>query len=101
MDGESFTQGEPLPVLESEVVRFVCISDTHNDDCRDAIPDGDILLHAGDLTDFGDLEELQRAVDWLMALPHRLKVVIAGRWLALLVCPCLRSAITRIDSRSH
>jgi len=62
------------------VLRFVCISDTHNDlPDRSGIPDGDILLHAGDLTDFGDIDkELRPAVDWLCSLPHRLKIVIAG-----------------------
>ena len=33
-------------------MRFVCTSDTHNqtDKCNFHIPDGDVLIHAGDFT---------------------------------------------------
>lgn len=59
-------------------VRIVCISDTHTR-CRDVvIPDGDILVHAGDLTGGGSLEELEGELDWLRSLPHRHKVLISG-----------------------
>ncbi|PLB39793.1 Metallo-dependent phosphatase [Aspergillus candidus] len=57
-------------------VSVVCISDTHNS--QPALPDGDILIHAGDLTQSGSPKELQAAVDWLHAQPHTIKVVIAG-----------------------
>jgi hypothetical protein len=39
--------------MASNRVRIVCISDTHNDDLTGKVPDGDILLHAGDMTDNG------------------------------------------------
>jgi predicted phosphohydrolase len=42
------------------------------------VPDGDLLVHAGDLCQTGDLDEVERAARWLRALPHRHKVVIAG-----------------------
>ncbi|MGD1066843.1 MAG: metallophosphatase domain-containing protein [Vulcanimicrobiaceae bacterium] len=59
-------------------MRIVAISDTHlRMDAAD-VPDGDLLLHAGDLTMRGELEEITRAGSWLRALPHRHKVVIAG-----------------------
>lgn len=57
-------------------IRIVCISDTHN--TQPEVPDGDILLHAGDLTEKGTFEELQAQLDWLKSLPHKHKVVIAG-----------------------
>ncbi|OGM47570.1 phosphoesterase [Aspergillus bombycis] len=38
-------------------VSVVCISDTHN--CQPSLPEGDILIHAGDLTQSGSLKELQ------------------------------------------
>ena len=41
--------------------RFVLISDTHNQ--RPSLPDGDILLHAGDFTLFGKLQETLEAQD--------------------------------------
>lgn len=42
------------------------------------VPDGDLLLHAGDHTWYGTLSEMELAADWLRSLPHRHKVVIAG-----------------------
>lgn len=56
--------------------RLVAIADTHN--ARVALPDGDILIHAGDLTGRGSLPELERVADWLRSQPHAHKVVIAG-----------------------
>ncbi|KAK4162970.1 Metallo-dependent phosphatase-like protein [Cladorrhinum sp. PSN259] len=59
------------------LVSVVCISDTHNH--RPAfIPEGDILIHAGDLTLSGTFSELQDALDWMNILPHPHKIVIAG-----------------------
>lgn len=57
-------------------MRIVAIADTHNSQL--SLPDGDILIHAGDLTGRGSLPELERVADWLRAQPHRHKVVIAG-----------------------
>lgn len=57
-------------------IRVVCIADTH---CKKkAIPNGDLLIHAGDLTNAGTVTEIQEQLDWLKTLPHRHKVVIAG-----------------------
>jgi predicted phosphodiesterase len=59
-------------------MRIVAISDTHlRMDAAD-VPDGDLLIHAGDLTMHGRLAEIARAGAWLRALPHRRKIVIAG-----------------------
>ncbi|KAK7971493.1 hypothetical protein PG989_016509 [Apiospora arundinis] len=64
---------------EEDPVSVVCISDTHNNNSRcDPLPAGDVLIHAGDLTQSGSLTELQAAVDWLRAQPHRHKIVVAG-----------------------
>lgn len=58
------------------LVRVICISDTHNE--QPHVPNGDILIHAGDLTVNGTFEELQLQLDWLNSLPHQHKIVIAG-----------------------
>ncbi|KAK3049363.1 hypothetical protein LTR09_009282 [Extremus antarcticus] len=42
------------------------------------VPDGDLLVHAGDLANLGNVEEIQPQIDWLNSLPHQHKVVIAG-----------------------
>lgn len=42
------------------------------------IPDGDLLIHAGDISSRGLLEEMEMFNEWMDSLPHRHKVVIAG-----------------------
>ena len=59
-------------------MRIVAIADTHLFTDDFAVPDGDVLVHAGDLCRRGNLGELARAAAWLNALPHRHKVVVAG-----------------------
>ena len=59
-------------------MRLVCVSDTHNQTDGLVVPEGDILLHAGDLTGNGQPEELAETARWLASLPHAHKVVIAG-----------------------
>ncbi len=67
----------PLPTSSvPSPIRMVCISDTHNS--KPTIPSGDLLVHAGDLTQHGSFTELQDQLDWLSSQPHRFKVVIAG-----------------------
>lgn len=58
-------------------MRCVAISDTHNRAESVAIPDGDVLLHAGDLTMKGRWEELARAARWLGSLRERYRAVVA------------------------
>jgi predicted phosphodiesterase len=60
-------------------MRLVCISDTHSLHRRiPKIPGGDVLIHAGDCLGAGTLENVEDLDDWLGALPHRYKIVIAG-----------------------
>lgn len=63
--------------------RIVCLSDTHN--CTDEIevPAGDILIHSGDATITGTIEEVRRFDRWFAALPHKHKIFVAGNhdWL--------------------
>jgi len=59
-------------------VRFVCVSDTHMTHSSMKVPDGDVLLHAGDFTNKGTVAEIKEFNTWLGKLPHRHKIVIAG-----------------------
>lgn len=59
-----------------KAITIVCISDTHN--TQPTIPHGDILIHAGDLTQSGSSKEIQVALTWLQSLSHPHKIVIAG-----------------------
>lgn len=58
--------------------RLVCISDTH-DKYDLTLPDGEILLHAGDFTHNGTEQEIERFFLWLKSLDkYRLKIFIVG-----------------------
>ena len=62
-------------------VRIVCISDTHNAAPGEGytLPKGDILIHAGDLTNQGSHAELSKAVAWLERADFPVKIVVAGK----------------------
>lgn len=64
-------------------MRIVCISDTHNCNELIEVPDGDILIHAGDSLINGTAQELEAFITWYSSLPHKHKVLIAGNhdWL--------------------
>lgn len=66
----------PPPTPGPEWVRFVLISDTHSQ--ITPIPDGDVLLHAGDLTMLGQPDDLHTQVEWLKTLPHQQKIFVCG-----------------------
>ncbi|KAJ6491265.1 Metallo-dependent phosphatase-like protein [Mycena vitilis] len=67
----------PLPKpTDGHWTRFVLLSDTHTKRCE--VPDGDVLLHSGDLTQRGTTKELKETMEWLYALPHRVKIIMAG-----------------------
>ncbi|KAF2453600.1 Metallo-dependent phosphatase-like protein [Lineolata rhizophorae] len=72
----------PPPPVNLGSLAIVCISDTHN--TRPALPDGDILIHAGDLSQYGTFAEVQTQLDWLNSQPHKQKIVIAGNYDLLL-----------------
>ena len=54
------------------------MADTHGYQKRLVVPDADVLIHAGDLTQLGTLAELEEVRDWLLGLPHEHKIVVAG-----------------------
>jgi predicted phosphodiesterase len=64
--------------MEEHSVRIVCISDTHTYHDRLLVPEGDLLIHAGDFTFRGRPREIEAFSDWLAGLPHPHKIVIAG-----------------------
>jgi predicted phosphohydrolase len=58
--------------------RIVCISDTHARHRLTVVPEGDILIHGGDITRHGSLEDVEDFDRWLKTLPHKHKIVICG-----------------------
>ncbi|KAL4871733.1 hypothetical protein BDV12DRAFT_194189 [Aspergillus spectabilis] len=61
--------------------RFVCVSDTHGYTPSEAgfkLPAGDVLIHAGDLTNQGSESELRKTMGWIAAADFEVKIVICG-----------------------
>ena len=59
-------------------MRIVAMADTHLFHADLDVPDGDVLVHAGDLLRGGTLKELERGGAFLASLPHRHKLFVAG-----------------------
>lgn len=60
------------------MTKIVVISDTHNLHNRITIPNGDLLIHAGDATMKGSFTEWAAFVNWFNLLPHTFKIFVAG-----------------------
>ncbi|OJJ47601.1 hypothetical protein ASPZODRAFT_63438 [Penicilliopsis zonata CBS 506.65] len=61
--------------------RFVCVSDTHGYTPSEAgfrLPAGDVLIHAGDLTNQGSESELRKTINWIAQADFEAKIVVAG-----------------------
>jgi hypothetical protein len=97
-----WTQSQPRrsPSIVSQTtipIHVVCISDTHNTHLSQPdLPDGDILIHSGDLTQSGSLAELRAALNWLNAQPHPNKIFIAGNHDTALADPAIRKVIVEL-----
>lgn len=59
-------------------MRLVCISDTHEFHDQVQIPDGDVLIHAGDITMQGHPGKVAKFLAWFGEQPHKNKIFIAG-----------------------
>jgi predicted phosphohydrolase len=59
-------------------MRLVLISDTHNLHKGLQLPEGDMLIHSGDLSGKGYLHEVTAFMEWFGNQPHQHKVLIAG-----------------------
>ena len=65
--------------------RFVCVSDTHGYTPSEAgfkLPPGDVLIHAGDLTNQGSKSELQKTIDWISKADYEVKIIVGGQFVA-------------------
>ncbi|GKZ90377.1 hypothetical protein AnigIFM63604_010116 [Aspergillus niger] len=61
--------------------RFVCVSDTHAYTPSEAgfkLPAGDVLIHAGDLTNHGSAAELRKTMSWIATADFEVKIIICG-----------------------
>ena len=65
------------------ILRLICISDTHCQLDKIKIPNGDILIHSGDFTYNGSLQEVSKELTLFGKFPHKYKICCAGNhdWL--------------------
>lgn len=60
-------------------MKIVCISDTHNNHEEVLLPEGDILVHTGDFTHNGSIEEYCRFINWLEKQKQfKHKIIVPG-----------------------
>ena len=59
-------------------MKFVAISDTHGCHRQLNLPKGDVLLHAGDVCDRGNVLQIDDFLDWLSGLDFQYKIIIRG-----------------------
>jgi predicted phosphodiesterase len=58
---------------------LVCISDSHSKHQQiNTLPIGDVLIHAGDFSNTGTLNEIKGFIQWFDSQPHPSKIFIAG-----------------------
>jgi predicted phosphohydrolase len=60
-------------------LKLVLLSDTRGRHRDVTVPDGDLLIHAGDVTRFSKSAlEIEDFCTWLGELPHRRKLIVPG-----------------------
>ena len=57
-------------------MRLVCISDTHTFHEDVNLPDGDILIHAGDFTNKGGKSDVEDFFGWLMRIKPKYRYIL-------------------------
>lgn len=59
-------------------MKIVAISDTHGQHHKLQLPEGDVLIHAGDISNRGELHEIKDFLLWFDKQPFKTKIFIAG-----------------------
>ncbi len=59
-------------------MKVIFISDTHTKHNDVILPDGDILIHAGDVSSMGRENEINDFIKWFKELPHKHKIFVGG-----------------------
>lgn len=59
-------------------MKIVCLSDTHKEYKNVIVPEGDILIHAGDIDIYDYSSELKNFIKWVAKQPCKEKILVAG-----------------------
>jgi Icc-related predicted phosphoesterase len=59
-------------------MKIICISDTHGQHKSIKLPEGDMIIHAGDVSGRGKPDEIRDFLKWYASLNYQYKVFIAG-----------------------
>lgn len=59
-------------------MKIVSISDTHEKHLNVNLPEGDVLIHAGDITKNGSIPAIARFAEWMRQQDFKHKIVISG-----------------------
>jgi Icc-related predicted phosphoesterase len=59
-------------------LKIVVCSDTHEQEHKVILPEGDMLIHCGDWTYKGTSLAIEKFLNWFSIQPHKFKVFIAG-----------------------
>ena len=61
------------------MIKLIVISDTHGQHRHlKNVPNGDILIHAGDISNVGERSQVEDFIEWFRNQPHKHKIFIAG-----------------------
>jgi Icc-related predicted phosphoesterase len=75
---KAFPDRTGLERQEGKSMRIVAFSDTEGKHGQLEVPDGDVLVFAGDMSHHGSSVAIEEFDRWLGTLPHPNKLVIAG-----------------------
>lgn len=59
-------------------MKIIALSDTHSFHDNYRVPEGDVFVFAGDMSNWGKMEETIAFSAWIKALPHKYKCIIFG-----------------------
>lgn len=59
-------------------MKFVAISDTHGEHKGLNLPEGDVIIHAGDFCHYGNNSHMRNFLKWYAALEFETKILVAG-----------------------
>lgn len=59
-------------------MKLVCLADTHKSHGNVLVPNGDVLIFAGDMCGRGGGKSARKFITWFADKPHKHKVIVAG-----------------------